>query len=54
MGKTSLKPLKAVLETIQEQADFALKQFQKSEEEGQYGGDAKTVSIPSILLGPFH
>jgi predicted Zn-ribbon and HTH transcriptional regulator len=33
MGKTSLKPLKAVLETIREQADFALRQLQKSEEE---------------------
>ena len=33
MGETSLKPLKAILETIREQADFALKQLQKSEEE---------------------
>jgi hypothetical protein len=54
MGKTSLKPLKATLEAIQEQLDFALKQFQKSEEEGQCGGDAKTVDRLSILPGPFH
>ena len=33
MGEASLKPLKAILETIREQADFALKQLQKSEEE---------------------
>jgi hypothetical protein len=54
MGKTSLKPLKATLEVIQEQADFALKQFQKSEEEGQCGGDVKTVDRLSILPRPFH
>jgi hypothetical protein len=28
MGETSLKPLKAILEAILEQADFALKQIQ--------------------------
>jgi rubrerythrin len=33
MAETSLKPLKAILETIRERADFALKQLQKSEEE---------------------
>jgi len=33
MAETSLKPLKAILETIREQADFALKQLQASEEE---------------------
>jgi Zn finger protein HypA/HybF involved in hydrogenase expression len=33
MAETSLKPLKAILETICEQADFALKQLQASEEE---------------------
>jgi hypothetical protein len=33
MAEASLKPLKAILETIREQADFALKQLQKSEEE---------------------
>jgi predicted Zn-ribbon and HTH transcriptional regulator len=33
MGETSLKPLKAILETIREQADFALKQLQQSEDE---------------------
>ena len=33
MAETSLKPLKAILETIQEQADFALKKLQESEEE---------------------
>ena len=33
MAETSLKPLKAILETIREQADFALKQLQESEEE---------------------
>ena len=32
MGETSLKPLKAILEAIREQADFALKQIQQSEE----------------------
>jgi hypothetical protein len=32
MDETSSKLLKAVLETIREQADFALKQLQKSEE----------------------
>ncbi len=33
MAEPSLKPLKAILETIREQADFALKQLQESEEE---------------------
>ena len=33
MGETPLKPLEAILETIREQADFALKQLQQSEEE---------------------
>jgi len=33
MAETSLKPLKAILETIREQVDFALKQLQQSEEE---------------------
>src|SRR5207253_9849324 len=33
MAETSLKPLMAILKTIREQADFALKQLQKSEEE---------------------
>jgi hypothetical protein len=33
MAETSLNPLKAILETIRERADFALKQLQKSEEE---------------------
>jgi len=33
MAEASVKPLKAILETIREQADFALKQLQKSEEE---------------------
>ena len=33
MAETSLEPLKAILETIREQADFALKELQKSEEE---------------------
>ena len=33
MAETALKPLKAILETIREQADFALKQLQNSEEE---------------------
>ncbi|PYK10716.1 MAG: hypothetical protein DME65_09065 [Verrucomicrobia bacterium] len=33
MAETSLKPLKAILEKIREQADFALKQLQQSEEQ---------------------
>jgi hypothetical protein len=33
MAETPLKPLKAILETIREQVDFALKYLQKSEEE---------------------
>jgi|HubBroStandDraft_6_1064221.scaffolds.fasta_scaffold738326_2 hypothetical protein len=33
MGETPLKPLKAILEAIREQADFALKQLQQSEDE---------------------
>ena len=33
MGETSLKPFKAILETIREQADLALKQLQDSDEE---------------------
>jgi hypothetical protein len=33
MAEASLKPLKAILQTIREQADFALKQLQESEEE---------------------
>jgi hypothetical protein len=33
MAETSLEPLKAILETIRERADFGLKQLQKSEEQ---------------------
>jgi hypothetical protein len=33
MAETSLKPLKAILETIRERADYALKQLQEAEEE---------------------
>jgi hypothetical protein len=33
MAETSLKPLKAILETIRERADYALKQLQASEEQ---------------------
>ena len=33
MGETSLQPLKAILETIREQADLALKQLQESDVE---------------------
>ena len=33
MAEASLKPLKAILQTIREQADFGLKQLQQSEEE---------------------
>jgi rubrerythrin len=33
MAKTSLKPLKAILETIRERADYALKQLQDAQEE---------------------
>ncbi len=33
MAETPLKPLKAILERIREQADFALKQLQELEEE---------------------
>jgi rubrerythrin len=33
MGETPLRPLKAILETIRERVDFALKQLQQSEEE---------------------
>ena len=33
MDETSSKPLKAILETIREQANFALRQLQRSEEE---------------------
>ena len=33
MAEASLKPLKAILETIREQADLALKQLQESDEE---------------------
>jgi predicted Zn-ribbon and HTH transcriptional regulator len=33
MAETSLKPLKAILETIREQADYALKQLKDAEEQ---------------------
>ena len=33
MAETSLKPLKAILETIRDQADYALKQLQDAEEQ---------------------
>jgi hypothetical protein len=33
MAETSLQPLKAILETIRERADYALKQLQESEEQ---------------------
>ena len=32
MAETSLKPLKAILEAIREQADYALKRLQDAEE----------------------
>ena len=45
MGETSLKPLKAILETIREQADLALKQLQESDVEL----DAMEMRAPSAL-----
>jgi hypothetical protein len=45
MGETSLKPLKAILETIREQADSALKQLQKSEEERSMRWKCKCVPL---------
>ena len=54
MAETPLKPLKAILQTIREQADFALKQLQESEEERSMGGNAKIVDTLSISLGLFH
>jgi len=50
MGETSLEPLKAILERIREQADFAL----NLKRSVQCGGNAKTVDTLSISLGPFH
>jgi rubrerythrin len=37
MAETSLKPLKAILQTIRERADYALKQLQDAEEERSMG-----------------
>jgi hypothetical protein len=54
MGKTSLKPFKAILETIREQADFALNNFKSRRRSVPRGGDAKIVSILNILSGPLH
>jgi len=55
MGETSLELLKTILETIREQAEFGLKELQKSEEErSTRGGGAKIVSTRNILLGQFH
>jgi len=45
MGETALKPLKAILETIREQADFALKQLQKSEAERSMRWKCKGVPL---------
>ena len=41
MAETSIKALKAILETIREQADFALKQLQKRPLKGKPGAAAK-------------
>ena len=57
MAKTSLKPLKAILETIPEQEDFALKQLQKSEEQHsmravkcpEYGDDIGATLTHSVI-----
>jgi hypothetical protein len=54
MAETPLKPLKAVLETIREQADFALNNFKSRRRSVPRGGDAKIVSILNILSGPLH
>jgi hypothetical protein len=55
MAETSLKPLKAILETIREQADFALKQLQESEEERSMRWKCKDCRyIKHFTLGPFH
>jgi hypothetical protein len=54
MGETSLRPLKAVLETIREQADFALISFNNRKKSVQCGGNAKAVDTLSISHGPFH
>jgi len=54
MDKTPLKPLKAILETIREHADFALKQLQKSEEERSTRWRCKDCKYTKHLLGPFH
>jgi rubrerythrin len=37
MAETSLKPLKAILEAIRDQADYALKQLQDAEEQRSMG-----------------
>jgi hypothetical protein len=37
MAETSLKPLKAILETIREQADFALRQLHVSQQRAVVG-----------------
>jgi hypothetical protein len=46
MAETSLKPLKAILETIRERADYALKQLEDAPKRSILGaGNAKTATI---------
>jgi predicted Zn-ribbon and HTH transcriptional regulator len=60
MAETSLKSLKAILETIRARADFALKQLQKSEEERSMRWKCKdcnyikhfTRPVPSDVASP--
>jgi hypothetical protein len=54
MGETSLKPRKAILETVREQADFALKQLQKSEDERSTRWKCKDCRFIKHSRGPFH
>jgi hypothetical protein len=56
MAETPLKPLKAILQTIREQADLALKQLHESEEERSMRWKCKDsrllISFSPVLFAP--
>jgi len=54
MAETSLKPLKAILEAIREQADFVIKQLQASEEERSMRWKCKHCEYVKHFTRPFH
>ena len=53
MGEASLKPLKAILETIRKQADSLLSNFRNQKKSVRCGGNAKIVGRLNGSLGQF-